>query len=189
MPERGRSWLKIITIFMGLMLVIGGGIVYWWLNHAPANPPEKAYTMHEEYKSEIAKADIEPTDDNTSAKLVETKKDVRAQELDKNIEVREEEKPFGNQLAEKSAKGTITKINKPQDRYYIIVSSFIDDDLAFDYANQLASQATDVMLILPSPGQYFYRVALDQKATLYDANEKLEEIKAIYGQNAWILKY
>ena len=89
----------------------------------------------------------------------------------------------------KPGRGTITRINTPQGLYYVVVGSFIDEDLASDYANKLAQQGVDVMHITPPQGQYYFRVAIKQTNTFRDAYEKAAILKATYGADIWVMKY
>jgi len=85
--------------------------------------------------------------------------------------------------------GAITSINTPRGCYYVIVGSFIDGDLASDYAHRLAQQGIEVMLIAPPQGQYYFRVAIEQEDTFRDAYAKAEALKAVYGTDTWVMKY
>ena len=192
--DKGKKWLKVTAIIVGIVLFIGAGVVYWFFSHAPAaEPSEEAYPMHEEYESEVPNADVDFIEDDASATHqapVEAKQDTQTHELDKELEALEEDtKAFNPPTTAKPEKGTITKINTPQGRYYVIVGSFIDDDLASDYANQLANQGVEVMLIAPPQGKHFFHVAVDQEDSAYDANEKAAALKATYGQDIWVMKY
>ena len=44
--------------------------------------------------------------------------------------------------------GAISEISQPLDKYYLIVASFLDNDLAFDYAEKLILSGSNVIIIL-----------------------------------------
>ena len=186
--DRGKKWLKITVIIVGIVLVIGVGVVYWFFSHAPAaEPSEEAYPMRKEYERGVPNADVDFIEDDASAAA---QQDTQTHELDKEQEVLEEAtQVFSTPATARPEKGTITKINTPRGCYYVIVGSFIDDDLAADYANQLAQQGVDVMLIAPPQGKHFFRVAVEQEASFYAANEKAAALKATYGKDIWVMKY
>lgn len=178
--SNGNKWLKITAIIVGIVLLLGASVVYWFFFHAPTIGPSKA-PIHEKYESELLKTDIDFIIDDTFST---THQPPALEEKDdtKTLSTPPSHTP-------KPAKGAITKINTPQGSYYIVVGSFIDDDFASDYANQLAQQGIDVTLIAPLPGKYFSRVAVDQEDNFYSANEKAEGLKATYGEDIWVLKY
>ncbi len=183
----GSKWLKITAIIGGIVLAIGTGVVYWFLYHSPASPSKETPPRHEGYESEVPKADVDFIDNDASAK-----QDAQTHEVDKGLEALEEEgetKAFNTPLTTTPEKGIITKVNTPRGCYYVIVGSFIDDDLASDYANRLATQGANITIIAPAPGKYFYSVAVDQADSFDDANKKLKELKDTYGPDIWVMKY
>lgn len=85
--------------------------------------------------------------------------------------------------------GTITNVSVPNGRYYVVIGSFIDDDLARDYASQLTRKGVSATLIAPPKGQHFYRVAVDWGRTLPEARTKVADLPSGYRAGAWIVKY
>ena len=57
--------------------------------------------------------------------------------------------------------GSISEISQPLDKYYLIVASFLDNDLAFDYAEKLILSESNVIIIPPFNTSKFTRVALE----------------------------
>ena len=85
--------------------------------------------------------------------------------------------------------GAITEISQPLDKYYLIVASFLDNDLAFDYAQKLILSGSNVIIILDSHVRYFTRVALLEYETFDKANVGLDKHKDEFDEQLWILKY
>ena len=85
--------------------------------------------------------------------------------------------------------GVISKISQPLDKYYLIVASFLDNDLAFDYAQKLILSGSNVIVILDSHVRYFTRVALLEYETFDKANVGLDKHKDEFDEQLWILKY
>ena len=85
--------------------------------------------------------------------------------------------------------GAISEISQPLDKYYLIVASFLDNDLAFDYAQKLILSGSNVIIILDSHVRYFTRVALLEYETLDKANVGLDKYKDEFDEQLWVLKY
>ena len=85
--------------------------------------------------------------------------------------------------------GAISEISQPLDKYYLIVASFLDNDLAFDYAKKLILSRSNVIIILDFHVRYFTRVALLEYETLDEANVGLDKYKDEFDEQLWVLKY
>ena len=85
--------------------------------------------------------------------------------------------------------GAISEISQPLDKYYLIVASFLDNDLAFDYAEKLILSGSNVIIILDFHVRYFTRVALLEYETLDKANVGLDKYKNEFDEQLWVLKY
>ena len=83
----------------------------------------------------------------------------------------------------------IMMVTAPKGVYYVVVASHIDMDLAMDYAQKIAQKAKHVKVIVPEKGKYFVRVAVSRTKTIDEANQKVQELKAEYGDNLWVMKY
>ena len=85
--------------------------------------------------------------------------------------------------------GAISEISQPLDKYYLIVASFLDNDLAFDYAEKLILSGSNAIIILDFHVRYFTRVALLEYETLDKANVGLDKYKDEFDEQLWVLKY
>ena len=85
--------------------------------------------------------------------------------------------------------GAISEISQPLDKYYLIVGSFLDNDLAIDYAKKLILSGSNVIIILDFHVRYFTRVALLEYETLDKANVGLDKYKDEFDEQLWVLKY
>lgn len=74
-------------------------------------------------------------------------------------------------------------------RYFVVVGSFIDDDLAKDYSAKLNKSGLKTYLIHPYGNIDFYRLAVNQHDNVTDALSFMEGIKADFEENLWVLKY
>ncbi len=85
--------------------------------------------------------------------------------------------------------GGVEVVSGATDRYYVVISSSIDDDLAMDYAKKLAKDGNYVKVLEPyGSHKPFYRVSLAD----YDTSDQAEAAKSSFGEFAtevWVLKY
>jgi SPOR domain len=193
--SEGAKWFRITAIVVGLILSVGAGIIYWFFYHVPSvDPSVETHLVHKEYKSKMPKANVDFKDHDASTIHQSPQKNTQASTLVKEPDAlavvgKENAKDLNRLHADMPQKGTITKIIAPQGYYYVVVGSFIDSDLASDYANRLAQQGVNVMLIAPPQGQYFFRVAVEQGSTFYKTNKKAVALKGKYGMDIWVIKY
>ena len=85
--------------------------------------------------------------------------------------------------------GVISEISQPLDKYYLIVASFLDNDLAFDYAEKLILSGSNVIIIQPFSTSKLTRLALLEYETLDKANIGLNKYKDEFDNKLWVLKY
>jgi hypothetical protein len=190
----GGKWLRITTVIAGLVLIMGSGVVYWFFYHSSSSDPiSKAHPTHELYGDGVPRENTDSSDGGAPTQRQAIARDAEFSHSDKELEMSIGEAHTEDVNASRHTveprRGIVTSINTPRGHYYVVVGSFIDDDLAADYANRLAQQGVDVMLIAPPQGQYYFRVAIEQKNTLRGAREELKALKATYGADIWILKY
>lgn len=85
--------------------------------------------------------------------------------------------------------GSVTAITARTGRYYVVVGSFIDGDMAGDYAKKLAAAGRQVTLIEPSGNRKFYRLGIMDAGTFGEASAQLDDLKSTFGQEIWVYKY
>jgi len=90
-----------------------------------------------------------------------------------------------------TAEGSYEAINQRTGRYYIVLNSFFDKDLAEDFAQNLALEGVDTKIIPPAEARKgFNRVVLSNEYMTFQAAEaNLGELKGIFGESIWVLKY
>ena len=87
------------------------------------------------------------------------------------------------------AAGFVETIPSPTGRFYVIISSSIDDDLAMDYAKKLAKEGTGVKIIEHNYNELpFYGVSISDYDTWEHAEAALTSFSQ-YSNEAWVLKY
>lgn len=94
-----------------------------------------------------------------------------------------------DKIAARLRGGTIETISSATGRFYIVVSSSLDGDLASDYANKLAEEGNNVKLIEPYDDQRFYRLSLDDYGSWDEAVNASASFNSVDGGEVWVLKY
>ncbi len=90
----------------------------------------------------------------------------------------------------KPASGGFETINSSTGRYYIVLNSFFDEDLASDYAKELADRGVSTLILSPPNKKGFNRVVVNEDFGNWDAAEsRMTELKGTYGDEIWVLKY
>ena len=92
------------------------------------------------------------------------------------------------EMARRTA-GFVETIPSLTGRFYVIISSSIDDDLAMDYAKKLAKEGTGVKIIEHNYNELpFYGVSISDYDTWEHAEAALTSFSQ-YSNEAWVLKY
>ena len=86
---------------------------------------------------------------------------------------------------------TLTEIKSRIDRprYFLVVASFIDEDLAKDRAEELQAKQMNTFLVYPYGEIAYYRLAIGQYESFALAAEDIEKVKGDFKENLWVLKY
>ncbi|MTI31171.1 SPOR domain-containing protein [Xanthovirga aplysinae] len=86
-------------------------------------------------------------------------------------------------------RGEILEIKNITGKYFVVIGSFFDKDLAFDQANTLERAGHKVYVIYPQEEEHFYRVGLSTAYNSFnDASSVLESLKNDFGQKIWVLR-
>lgn len=92
-------------------------------------------------------------------------------------------------VEEEPETGTIETISQRTGRYYVVVASAVDGDLAMDYANKLSAEGRNVKIIQPYGSVIFHRVTIQDLDTWAEAQNVANELKGEYGDGVWVKKY
>ncbi|HNP17671.1 MAG TPA: hypothetical protein PKL31_04480 [Fulvivirga sp.] len=163
---------KIFALILVLLLV-GAGIWYFGF-YAPAQKIEKARIEKQKQEAETARIAAEKRAEEE--RLAQQAADREAERL----------------AAEEAAKpkiGTVETITGRTGRYYVVIASVIDGDLAMDYANKLKKTGVSLQIIPPFGKSKFHRVAVDNLDSWAAAENRANEMKSEYGENVWVIKY
>jgi cytoskeletal protein RodZ len=114
-----------------------------------------------------------------------------AQLLAKQKEEEEERQRLAAEAAAnaKPAIGTIEALTAPTRRYYVVVSSAIDADLAMDYAKKLSEKGVSSKIIPPFGKSKFSRLAIADHDSYASAQSNADAVKADFGNAVWVIRY
>jgi len=94
-------------------------------------------------------------------------------------------------LEEEVEEFTLTEITSRADRprYFVVVGSFVDEDMAKDHSEELNAKGMNTFLVYPYGEIIYYRLAIGQYETFALALEEINRVKDGFKENLWALKY
>jgi hypothetical protein len=161
----------IIAVIIGLVLVVAGFLIYQYVYKPKAEKTKK---------EQLAKQEAEKKRKEEAALLAKQKEEAERLRL-------EQEKAAAATAA--PAQGTIETLSGRTGRYYVVVSSDIDDDLIMDYAKKLSANGTSTQIIPPYGKTKFSRLAVGNFDSFAEAQTSADGLKATYGDGIWVIKY
>ena len=166
--EPGSRAPVVISLIIGVVILVAGFLIYkyWYVPKA------------EKEKKELADRAIEEKRKADEVQLAQEK----AEEERKRLEAETAAKA-------KPAEGTIETLSDRTRRYFVVVTSNIDDDLVMDYAKKLSSKGVSSKIIPPFGKTKFYRLAIADFDTFNAAQSSADTFKAEYGSGLWVIKY
>lgn len=89
----------------------------------------------------------------------------------------------------RKAAGVVETVSSSTGRYYVVISSSVDGDLAMDYASKLAKEGTEVKIIEPNDtNKLFHRVSVGDYDSWDRALAAAESLTG-YDSSAWVLRF
>jgi cell division protein FtsN len=163
-PKKSQAGL---IIFAVLFLLLGGATTFLYFNQdnqdlASINP---FVILQEQNKNTVVETPPVVVADTVAEEPI--------------AEVTTEEQPIEREEVITSKTG----------RYFVVIGSFKRKDNAFKVKENFESQSQSVSIIEPYGKKKFYRVSIADFETIDEAKTKMEELKASYGKNIWILTY
>lgn len=84
----------------------------------------------------------------------------------------------------------ITTISQPTGRSYIVIASFVDEDMAMDFGNKMLNKGVGVKIIQPTGrSPLLHRVVVADFAVFREAMAEVKRFRSEYGEKSWVLKY
>ena len=87
------------------------------------------------------------------------------------------------------AQATFSTITEPTGRYYIVIESFVDSDLAADLGKDLVIKGYSSVLLSPKGKKKYHRLTMGDYASFFEGQEAANKLKAEFGDDLWVLKY
>jgi hypothetical protein len=163
---------KIFAIILVLLLAAAGA---WYFGfYRPAQKIEKARIEKQKQEAEV--------------KRIAAEQRAEEERLAREAADREAERLAAEEAA-KPKIGTVEAITSRTGRYYVVIASAIDGDLAMDYANKLKKTGVSIKIIPPFGKSKFHRVTVDNLDSWAAAENRANELKNEYGENVWVIKY
>jgi hypothetical protein len=159
----------IVGILVPVLILVGGYFGYVYLYKKPKEKAAKELAI---------KAELE--------------KKKKAEEAARLAKLREEEEARRREEEAKNAKpaiGTIEVLSAGTGRYYVCAASSLDDDLIMDEAQRMSAKGISVKVIPPFGKWKFYRLTISDFETVALAQANVEETKAQYGGQLWVIRY
>ena len=84
----------------------------------------------------------------------------------------------------------ISAISEPTGRSFVVVGSFVDEDLAMDYSRQLMQEGIGSRILSPTNrAPLMHRVAVADYDNFQQAMNEITLFRNKYGDQTWVLKY
>ena len=135
------------------------------------------------------KAAAEKARQEQIAKDAQLKKKQAEEERLRKQQEEEERKRLEAIANAKPVIGTIETLGGRTKRYYVVVTSDIDDDLLLDFAKKLSTKGISTKIIPPYGEVKFYRLAIADHDTWASAQSNADAAKVDYGSGVWVIKY
>lgn len=166
-PEEEKSpvptGLIVFLSILGLLIIVV--VVYWFFIRTP---------RQEQPRQEVTQ---QVTEDTTPPEPI----------IEEPVE---EPPPVISEEPVEPTSGAYEAINTRTGRYYIVLNSFFDEDLASDYAKELADLGVSTLILGPPDRKGFNRVVIKEDFGSWNAAEsRMSELKGTYGDDIWVLKY
>ena len=164
-----------IAIAIFAIVVIAAGIWYFGF-YGPA----------EAERAQIEQAEADRIEQQRQEELAAQK---RQQEEDAAAQSTEEDDESLAVVEEVTERGEVSTISEATSRYYVVIGSFIDVDLAMDLGKELAANGVNTTLISPYSKKKLFRLAVANYGSFGEAASAINDLKSEYGENLWVLKY
>lgn len=175
-PPRRESNAPKIFIFLGVLLLVAAGVWYFGFYQPEQNRIQAQ--QEQELREEEARVERE-----------------RQAQADRERQAREEADREAERIAAEAeaaaetTTGSFETIPDRTGRYYIVVASALDGDLATDYAKNLAQEGHNAKILAPKGRNKFHRVAVGDYEDLAGAQTALNDMRSRYGDEVWVVKF
>lgn len=176
--ESSGGFAKVIIIGVLIISIIGGAFYYFSLDEGPKQVAKKEVPKKRVKKPAAKKSEPEPQ-----------KTETVAEKKTPPVEKPAVTKPKSTPQVSSAQPGEIVRVTERSSRSYVIIGSFVDEDLAMDYATKLSGEGNGVKIIHPYGKSKRFRVSIADFSSYGDAASQLSSFKGQYGDEVWALQY
>lgn len=189
------NFTKVIVIGVVIIGLIGTAFLYAYNQYGGGDEAKKVAKTEKSHKPAKKKPVAKKKESKVADASTKTeseapaKKEVVKKETSTPVKKTVQKAVVAKTPVQTAAPGEIISITEKTGRVYAIIASFIDGDIAMDYANELSAQGKGVKIIAPFGNSRNYRVTIADYGSYSEATNNIDNIKADYGDQVWALKY
>lgn len=173
-PPSDNSVVPKVIALVLILLLVGAGVWYFGF-HKPEQEALERARVEEQRQLELQE---------------KREAQARAEQERQALEQAQAEEAEAKLGAEaESTTGTIETISSRTGRYYVVIASGIDEDLAMDHAKKLSNNGISATIIEPFGNSKFHRIAIENRDTWAAAQSEANKLKSEYGDEVWVIKY
>lgn len=187
-PKKSNTWVWIVIVFFFAVV----SVIVWQLMGAGQNAqPESTKSISETTPAITNPAVADPSEEITPTEqgqdVVNQDSIAAINNSNPNISNPEES---GTTIAN-TVSGNLIRIESKAEkvRYFIVVSSLPNEQLAKEVAAKFEGKTSELYLITPYESSPNYRVAIGKFDTWKAAADEVAQIKSQYSEDLWILNY
>lgn len=186
--KKSAAWVWAVVL-IGLGIV---SVIVWQIQSRMDSSPAEVVSesIAKPAQENQPEAAVQLPDSTTTNQIQTTVNQDSIVSLDNSIPNISKPAETGTTIAN-TATGKLIRVESKAERsqYFIIVGSLPNEKMAMEEANQYFGKSPEIYLITPYDGGKHYRIALFKFESFKMAAAKLEEIKSLYTEELWILKY
>ena len=167
--EEEKPSSNIVTVLVVIAVIAVAGFLIYKYVYVPRQLAKQEQLEKDANAKKLAEAEA-----MRLAKEEEERMRLAAEEAAKNV---------------KPAIGTIETLSARTGRYYVVISSAIDDDLIMDRAKTISPKGVSTKIIPPFAKWKFFRLTIGDYDTYAIAQTNADAAKAEYGSGVWVIKY
>jgi hypothetical protein len=169
--EKSKAPL-VIGLVIGAVIIIAGFLIYHYV-YVPGQERAKQEQLAKQKQA------AEKAERDKQARLAKEQEEARQRAIADSLAI----------ANAKPAVGAIETLSERTRRYYVVISTAIDDDLVMDYARKLSKQGVGTKIIPPFGKTKFYRLAIADHDTYAKAQANADEVKGNYGSEVWVVRF
>ncbi|MBC6425727.1 MAG: hypothetical protein GDA51_04510 [Ekhidna sp.] len=185
--ESGSKGKFAKIVIVGLVILLGLGTLFYFLSPSFSGEGEKPKVV-ENTQPVTPDVKAQPTTTEEEEKPIEQLKEDFETQKKEDTQSKKPRTTVTNNVSAANT-GKVTSLRGKTGKFYIIVASFLDRDLAMDHSRDLANSGKRLTIIPPFGNAVTHRVAIQGYGSLSQALGAINDYKGTYGEDIWVLKY